>query len=419
MNQHINRRRFLQLAGASALSASALRFGRPGGIARANGNYTLADVILPPDIGQTDLQVFIPETGHSIRGSMLDYWRATGGEFTYGNPISEPFASADGYYSQAFEHAVFQYRPEFQDTEDPIIRLMPIGYTALTAAGGTANSRGLRTYGGGDRRRSSWSALDSGGQSAARAVDDGGIFDQNTGHTITGAFADWYLGNEGGFYLGSPLSQPVKERGTTVQYFEGGLLERDDDQNVRLMPLASEFASELEIDTKRVDRGDLPVYDESLFAKAPNPYPSGDESSAGRRWIEVSLSQQQLWAYKGWTTILTTYVSTGLAPNVTLPGLFHIRYKLPKQTMTGFTNNTGEVVAFGDVAPEGEDAQHYEVKDVPNVMYFSLSAEALHGTYWHNNFGNPMSHGCVNLPLDVAAWMYGWAPLGTMVWIHN
>jgi lipoprotein-anchoring transpeptidase ErfK/SrfK len=51
-------------------------------------------------------------------------------------------------------------------------------------------------------------------------------------------------------------------------------------------------------------------------------------------------------------------------------------------------------------------------------MYFDSDAEALHGAYWHNNFGNPMSHGCVNLPLDFAHFLYGWAPLGTMVWVH-
>lgn len=57
----------------------------------------------------------------------------------------------------------------------------------------------------------------------------------------------------------------------------------------------------------------------------------------------------------------------------------------------------------------------YGVDNVPNVLYFSLDAEALHGAYWHNNFGNPMSHGCVNLPLDVAEFLYSWAPLGTPV----
>jgi lipoprotein-anchoring transpeptidase ErfK/SrfK len=48
-------------------------------------------------------------------------------------------------------------------------------------------------------------------------------------------------------------------------------------------------------------------------------------------------------------------------------------------------------------------------------MYFDEHGDALHGTYWHSNFGTPMSHGCVNLPMDIAAWMYGWADVGTAV----
>ena len=57
--------------------------------------------------------------------------------------------------------------------------------------------------------------------------------------------------------------------------------------------------------------------------------------------------------------------------------------------------------------------EYYFVEDVPYVMYFDNLGNALHGTYWHSNFGAPMSHGCINLPMDVAAWMYGWASVGT------
>ena len=63
------------------------------------------------------------------------------------------------------------------------------------------------------------------------------------------------------------------------------------------------------------------------------------------------------------------------------------------------------------------DGKPYEVDDVPYVMYFTNEGHALHGTYWHNNFGTPMSHGCVNLPMDVAEWMFRWAPEGTAVTI--
>ena len=46
-------------------------------------------------------------------------------------------------------------------------------------------------------------------------------------------------------------------------------------------------------------------------------------------------------------------------------------------------------------------------------MYFTDYGHALHGTYWHGNFGVPMSHGCVNLPTEAAVWLYDWAPVGT------
>jgi lipoprotein-anchoring transpeptidase ErfK/SrfK len=84
---------------------------------------------------------------------------------------------------------------------------------------------------------------------------------------------------------------------------------------------------------------------------------------------------------------------------VTTPiGYWSILSKYDVQTMEGTISN-----------------EYYRVENVPNVMYFDNLGNALHGAYWHNNFGTPMSHGCVNLPLDVAAFLYGWAPIGTPV----
>ena len=59
--------------------------------------------------------------------------------------------------------------------------------------------------------------------------------------------------------------------------------------------------------------------------------------------------------------------------------------------------------------------EYYNVPDVPDVLYFTDRGHAIHGTYWHSNFGAPMSHGCVNLPVDVADWMYQWSTLGMRV----
>lgn len=123
----------------------------------------------------------------------------------------------------------------------------------------------------------------------------------------------------------------------------------------------------------------------------------------GPKEVVVSLGAQRLWAYDGEQAVLTTLVSTGTAQTaeVATPlGQYRILVKLPMETMTGTVNGTP-----------------YEVDDVPYVMYFTNEGHALHGTYWHTNFGTPMSHGCVNLPMDVAEWMYRWAPEGTGVTI--
>ena len=60
----------------------------------------------------------------------------------------------------------------------------------------------------------------------------------------------------------------------------------------------------------------------------------------------------------------------------------------------------------------------YYLPDVPYVMYF-YDGYGLHGTYWHSNFGTPMSHGCVNLSIPDAEWLYNWADVGTLVNIHD
>jgi lipoprotein-anchoring transpeptidase ErfK/SrfK len=59
----------------------------------------------------------------------------------------------------------------------------------------------------------------------------------------------------------------------------------------------------------------------------------------------------------------------------------------------------------------------YYLPNVPYTMYF-YRGYGLHGTYWHANFGRPMSHGCVNLPTYEAQWLFNWAPVGTLVNVH-
>ncbi len=119
-------------------------------------------------------------------------------------------------------------------------------------------------------------------------------------------------------------------------------------------------------------------------AGGPAPAPSGSRRG---RWIEVNLGEQTLTAWEGDTLVRKMLVSTGLEGVPTVTGQFHIYRKLLSMTMSG---------------------PGYSLPGVPHVMFFHENY-ALHGAYWHNNFGTPMSHGCVNLRLDDAAWLFDWA----------
>ncbi len=132
----------------------------------------------------------------------------------------------------------------------------------------------------------------------------------------------------------------------------------------------------------------------------PTDVPAGSVAnptgSSSERWIDVDLSHQRLVAYEGDTPVYWGTVSTGLPGTPTVTGQYRIYVKYPAQTMSG---------------------PGYYLPDVPYVMYF-YQGYGIHGTYWHNNFGQPMSHGCVNTPTPDAQWLYNWAEVGTLVNIH-
>ena len=426
----------LALAGIVALSLLAGLAGPTGRVAAQDAEVDasgepqavyyderFAGVVVPGALGQSEEQVYVEATGHSIRGYMLDYWRAQGAASVYGNPISEPFAADNGYYSQAFEGGVFQFIPDLVWTDQPSVSLMPVGEEMLSSRLAETRRDGRRAGGGGDARANAWRSYAEESGVGQRALAEGGRHDEITGHTITGAFVRWYDDHEGVHYLGSPLSQPVAERGTVVQYFSGGLLMRTPGGRILVAPVVTEQAEQIGIDTTPVDRAGLPSFSETALWTTDNPNPLGNPDAPGPKRIEVDISAQTLNAYQGSTLISSTLVSTGLDPNNTELGTFHVRYKLEKQDMVGTTGPNGEVIAVGDDAEDagtgapGQD--QYIVEDVPDVMYINMDAEALHGAYWHNNFGQRMSHGCINQPLDFARFLYGWAPLGTVVWVHE
>ncbi len=113
-------------------------------------------------------------------------------------------------------------------------------------------------------------------------------------------------------------------------------------------------------------------------------------------WIDVDLSEQKVVAYDRIEPVASFIVSTGVGSYPTLTGQFRIWGKFRASDMSG---------------------PGYFLPDVPYSMYY-YKGYAMHGTYWHHNFGTPMSHGCVNLRTEDAAWLFEFASVGTMVNIH-
>ncbi|MCK5430991.1 MAG: L,D-transpeptidase [Anaerolineales bacterium] len=115
------------------------------------------------------------------------------------------------------------------------------------------------------------------------------------------------------------------------------------------------------------------------------------------RWIDVDLSSQRTYAYQGNELINSFIVSTGTWRYPTVKGTYKIYVKYKAADMSG---------------------PGYYLPKVPFIMYF-YRGYGLHGTYWHNNFGTPMSHGCINLSKNNAKWLFNFASVGTVVNIHK
>jgi lipoprotein-anchoring transpeptidase ErfK/SrfK len=146
------------------------------------------------------------------------------------------------------------------------------------------------------------------------------------------------------------------------------------------------------------------VQDTPTSAVAPTKVPAATAAPAapgtvagdGVHWIDVNLTQQMVYAYSGNTVVNSFLVSTGTWMHPTVTGKYHVYVKLRYTDMTG---------------------ADYYLPNVPYTMYF-YEGYGLHGTYWHHNFGTPMSHGCVNLSIPDAAWLYDFSSVGTLVNVH-
>lgn len=132
---------------------------------------------------------------------------------------------------------------------------------------------------------------------------------------------------------------------------------------------------------------------------------SDNEIATNTKQIIVDRTHQMLYAYDGDQVFMEIPISTGLELTPTPRGTFTIFKKTPSRYMQG--------------PLPGISDQYYDLPGVPWNLYFTHQGAVIHGAYWHNSFGKPYSHGCVNLPPDKAKELYDWAGLGTKVTVMD
>ncbi len=152
----------------------------------------------------------------------------------------------------------------------------------------------------------------------------------------------------------------------------------------------------------------------AIFNNKPVTIPKEEDRVLGQKdqiawvsnkWIGVDLTNQTVHAYENGVEVFSFVISSGLWDR-TPRGTFYIWTKVRRQKMSGGSKELGT---------------YYYLPNVEYVMFFYNDKTAkklgysFHGTYWHNNFGVPMSHGCINMKTDEAGRLYDWAEVGTKV----
>ncbi len=327
-------------------------------------------------------RVYFPQTGHTLSYGFLEFWLQHGDVPIFGYPLSEEI-DRNGVTVQYFERAVFEWHPEA-----PVEWRVQLRRIGVEASAGRSD-RAFRP--------------------AVPIASSACRYFPETQHNLCHGFRTFWERFGGLRLFGYPISEELIEDGLTVQYFERARLEWHPERvgtayEIQVSRLGAWAAERDGIETAPLPAPtDVPTYDPALFPVVPGlvrtPLPGAPLQEA--KWIEVDLSDQVLRAWEYDRLVFATLVSTGLPQYPTPTGTYRIYTKLRYERMRGGT--------------PGID--YYDLPNVPHTMYFYLGY-AIHGAYWHNNFGRPMSHGCVNLPLDAAAWLYDWTPVGTVVWIH-
>lgn len=402
-------------------------------------------------------RVYFAETGHHLAEPFLFYWRMNGERTVFGLPISEPVSQADGNVVQYFERMALRYRPNaggatalvtgFNALTNTSVNLRVGPGTGWGKVGVLGTQQRVRLVGGPlpDADGAPWYQVagifgtgwtkgeflerhDDPISIATVAVDldhprtserafarlagvvvgalgpnnDDLTYFPTTGHALAAPFLKFWEANGGTSIFGLPVSEAFQEASgddgkvRLTQYFEHVRMEYHSDlagsaAAVQLSLLGRRAAEVARVNTRAVGRrADSPVYSPDLFV--------------GIKWLEVSIGQQRLTAWEGDLPILSTLVRTGKTGWDTPRGTFRTFRKVQMEDMTLL---------------DPSDPEYYYTPNVPWIMYFLEGGFAVHGAVYDDQWGTPTSHGCVNVPVDLARYLYSWAPVGTLVWIHD
>ncbi|NTV62028.1 MAG: L,D-transpeptidase [Oscillochloris sp.] len=329
--------------------------------------------------------VYVAETGHHLsnRSGFLSFWRANGQQLLFGYPITEELVE-NGRIVQYFERARFEFHPESRTVP---VQLGLIG-TDLVAVNGLTPTI-------------------SPAFAAVPPPQSSASFFPETQHTVSGEFRRYWERHGGIAIFGFPISEELVEDGRTVQYFERARMEwwpEDMDSFFRNQEATHSFNLNTLYEVRVSDVGRRLATARGISI-APVEQLDGTAIWGPAIWdrhIDVNLSTQQLVAYEGDLAVWQAPVATGRDGFNTPTGEFAIYYRVPMQDMSGSMGG-----------------ESWYVPHIPWVQYI-VGGVAFHGTYWHDAHGTGvrMSHGCVNLRIDDAEWLYAWADVGTAVSIH-
>ncbi|MBI3969779.1 MAG: L,D-transpeptidase [Chloroflexi bacterium] len=328
--------------------------------------------------------VFFEPTGHTISGTFWQFWQRYGLD-AFGFPISEPFEDGS-VLNQYFQRARFELSP------DGAVRLGLLGVEA----------------GGAEHPPASIAGVDP------ETLPPGSRLIPESGHTVSGAFLPVYERWQP--ILGLPIAPERPTGNGYVQYFANARLEWTQENGSQLGLLGTELAFQRGVDTEPAPPPDgVALWSDvvqALVAEEAERRARGSAASGGRgfvpapgeKWIAVSVARQRITAYEGTKPVLTDLVSTGVAfKGLTSTGIFAINRRVTNEIMDSTT------IGY----PRGHP-KYYRLENVLYTQYYN-GGEAIHYAWWHNNFGTPMSFGCVNLRFATARWFWDWATFGTRI----